>query len=524
MNLRISFRQKKNRISKGKLRWIILGFIICLVSVGLGRIAVSYTSSDKYCVSCHIHPEADQSWKLSAHYNNSSGNIVHCVECHLPPAGEGHLFAKAKHGFKDVYGYLFKDSAEINWQEKRLAENARRFVYAGACLECHSNLFPSTLSVDGGNAHLFFTKGNDPQNCINCHLNTGHYDRNMIHAHDTGFGVTVTLNALYTEPARVGSFENFTEMIPGTGVDFEMVAVKGGTFNMGSPEDEPFRDPDEGPVRKVTLSDFWIGKTEVTWDEYLAFFRATSSQGRLDSNTVPENEKADAISGATPPWGAPDQGWGKGSRPAITMTWYAAGVYCRWLSSVTGKKYRLPTEAEWEYACRGGTVTPYFFRGSPKDYSSMGFLRKILGPDTSTIGSLAIYKENSRARTAEPALLGENPLGLKNMPGNVFEFCSDLYAPDYYRSDSTSAINPKGPVRGSEHVIRGGSFRSDAADLRSAARDYTKTTQWLVTDPQMPKSIWWYSDCIDVGFRVVCEVDTTIDLKSEIQNTKNGKN
>ena len=77
----------------------------------------------------------------------------------------------------------------------------------------------------------------------------------------------------------------------------------------------------------------------------------------------------------------------------------------------------------------------------------------------------------------------------------------------YYKTDSTG-INPKGPVKGQEHVIRGGSFRSDARDVRSAARDFTKTKAWLVTDPQMPKSIWWYSDCIDVGFRVVCEVDS----------------
>jgi formylglycine-generating enzyme required for sulfatase activity len=90
------------------------------------------------------------------------------------------------------------------------------------------------------------------------------------------------------------------------------------------------------------------------------------------------------------------------------------------------------------------------------------------------------------------------------MSGNVAEFCSDFYSPDFYRADSTG-IDPEGPLKGQEHVIRGGSFKSDAKDVRSAARDFTKTKAWLVTDPQMPKSIWWYSDCIDVGFRVVCE-------------------
>jgi len=97
------------------------------------------------------------------------------------------------------------------------------------------------------------------------------------------------------------------------------------------------------------------------------------------------------------------------------------------------------------------------------------------------------------------------------MLGNVAEFCLDFYSPDTYRSDSAAAVNPRGPVRGQEHVIRGGSFKSDARDVRSASRDFTKTKAWLVTDPQMPKSIWWYSDCIDVGFRVVCEADSILE-------------
>lgn len=95
------------------------------------------------------------------------------------------------------------------------------------------------------------------------------------------------------------------------------------------------------------------------------------------------------------------------------------------------------------------------------------------------------------------------------MLGNVAEFCLDYYSADYYAADSVR-VNPRGPARGKEHVIRGGSFRSDAKDVRSAARASTRTDAWLVTDPQMPKSIWWYSDCIDVGFRVVCEIDSDL--------------
>jgi len=491
-------------------RWVfILGFGACIVVIAAFQKAVSYTSSDKYCMSCHVHPEQEKNWKLGSHYNNKSGVEVHCVQCHLAPKGHGYLTTKAKHGFKDLYGYLFRDHNSINWEAKKLLENAKNYTYEKSCTECHQNLFPVTLSTKGNNAHLFYTESKDPIRCINCHLGVGHYDKNLKHAQNTSFGVTEAENiTLFKDPAKVEKFETFSEMIPGTNVSFRMVAVPGGSFNMGSPDNEPLRKKDEGPVRKVTLSPFWMGEVEVTWNEYLAFFKATSSQGRTEG-TVVTNKKTDAISGATPPWGAPDQGWGKGTRPAITMSWHAAAVYCKWLSKVTGRKYRLPTEAEWEYAARGGTSTPYFFQGDPKKYTAEGFLKKIFKPDTAVISSRIIYKVNSNTKTAEPLGIKANPFGLKNMLGNVAEFCSDYYSADYYRNDSTR-VNPKGPLSGQEKVIRGGSFKSDARDVRSASRDFTKTRAWLVTDPQMPKSIWWYSDCIDVGFRVVCEPDSSV--------------
>jgi len=502
-------RQKASVGRRTKVWFFISGLVVFALLIIPYRFLMTTTSTDRFCMICHVHPHADQSWKLSTHHNNSSGTIVHCVQCHLPPEGEGYFFAKARTGLKDLYGYLFKDTAEIDWGKKKLLENAKKLVYENSCTECHENLFPLTLSVNGGNAHLLYTTSKEPVSCLNCHLNVGHYDKNAaLHAHDSSFGVTVTsTEPPFAEPAKVTGFNNFTEMIPGTRVSFNMIALPGGTFNMGSPDDEPLRDPDEGPVRKVTLSPFWIAETEVTWDEYMAFFRATSSQGRTEGQVV-TTQKTDAISGATPPWGAPDQGWGKGSRPAITMSWHAASVYCQWLSQVTGKKYRLPTEAEWEFACRGGTETPYFFEGDPKKYTSEVFLKRLIKPDTANIASRVVYSVNSASKTEEPSFVLPNPFGLKNMSGNVAEFCLDFYSPDFYIADSTR-VDPRGPLKGQEHVIRGGSFKSDAKDVRSAARDFTKTKAWLVTDPQMPKSIWWYSDCIDVGFRVVCEIDTT---------------
>lgn len=509
------FRKKIQRtsVSRNTKYWFFIsGLVVFALLTFSYKKAIDITSTDKFCASCHVHPDADQSWKLSTHYNNKSGVVVHCVECHLPPRGQGFFLAKARTGLKDLYGYVFKDTADIDWEMKKLLEYAKKHVYESSCIECHENLYPVTLSVNGGNAHLLYETSKDPVHCLNCHLNVGHYDKHAaLHAADSSFGITVTSTGPpFPEAAKVERFEDFTEMIPGTRVSFDMVALPGGKFRMGSGENEPLRNDDEGPVREVTLSPFWIGRTEVTWDEYLAFFRETSSQGRTEGQVVTTG-KTDAISGATPPWGAPDQGWGKGARPAITMTWHAASVYCQWLSQVTGKKYRLPTEAEWEYACRGGTETPYFFEGNPKKFTSRGFLKKFIGPDTANIASSVVYMVNSPARTQEPSFVRPNPFGLLNMLGNVAEFCLDYYSADYYAADSVR-VNPRGPARGKEHVIRGGSFRSDAKDVRSAARASTRTDAWLVTDPQMPKSIWWYSDCIDVGFRVVCEIDS---LKSE---------
>jgi len=508
---RIKFKLKNPfKGSRAWLWFVMTGVLACIFIVTAGNQLMEYTSTDEYCMSCHVHPHADQSWKLSTHHDNSSGVITHCVECHLPPEGHGYLPAKIKHGFKDVYGMLFKDSADFNWEEKRKVDQAKHFVYQESCLKCHGNLFPSTLSPEGDDAHLYFLTSKEELSCINCHLHVGHFDPDAKHEHNLNFGITTAVKEVYTEATPVSEFKNYTECIPGTDVSFEMVAVPGGIFKMGSPENEPLRDKDEGPVRQVKVTRFFMAKAEVSWDEYLAFFQATSSQGRKESEEV--NDEVDGITGPTPPWGAPDQGWGKGDRPAITMTWHAADVYCKWLSQTTGKKYRLPTEAEWEYASRGGTRTPYPFAGSPKDYSSKGFLRKIISPDTAIINTYVVYELNSNGKTREQEDVKPNPFGLKNMPGNVAEFCSDYYTPGTYGTYKGKVVeDPKGPKKGREHVIRGGSFRSDAKDVRSAARDFTRTTEWLMTDPQMPKSIWWYSDALDVGFRVVCEADETIE-------------
>ena len=488
-------------------RPFVWGLVAGVVLVLLLRTGNAVTSTDTFCESCHVHPQATTSWRQSTHYATKSGTIVHCVECHLPPGGPAYLAHKTRLGIRDTYGKVFKDPDSFDWEERSQLEHAATFTFLDSCLDCHPNLFPIQLTDEGEEAHLHYELHADEMRCLNCHLHVGHYDPDATDEID--FGITrVAEEEVYDAPAVVDGFVDYTELIPGTSVSFQMVAITGGTFQMGSPETEPYREADEGPVHPVTVSPFWMAQVEVTWDEFEAWYRATMAEGRSDTRLA-ESAGVDAITGATPPYVPPDQGWGKGDRPAITMTHQAAVQYTRWLSQVTGRRYRLPTEAEWEYAARGGMQGPYFFEGSPRQYTERRFLNRVFGPNTEVLDSFVIHVGNSGARTQPPSEVEPNPFGLLNMLGNVKEFCLDWYSPDAFRgrADGTPVVDPQGPATGTEHVLRGGSFRSDPADLRLAARDPTRTDACLITDPQIPKSRWWYSDCKDVGFRVVREVD-----------------
>ena len=463
-------------------------------------------------MSCHVHQHAEDAWRLSTHYDNKSGIVVHCVQCHLPPKGTvNHLTAKVSTGFRDVYAMVFKDTDKINWEAKRTLQAAVQHTYQESCMSCHQQLFPRGLSAEGEDAHLHFEQNAErlDLNCLNCHLDAGHYNPNFSHTWMTELPQMEEVGEIYAEPTTVTRFENFTEHVPGTSVSFNMIAIPGGTFLMGSPDDEPMRNADEGPVREVTLDPFFMGEVEVTWNEFWTFYRATMSEGRIPPHRVIEHNASmpDAITGPTPPFGIPDQGWGGGNRPAITMTPYAAEIYCQWLSQQTGKRYRLPTEAEWEYACRGGTDSPYFFEGNPRRFEGTGLRGWILGSDTTTINTYVIYDQNAMGRTMEPSAVKPNPFGLKNMSGNVYEIVSDWYAPDAYAMTDYQVSNPTGPDTGEERVIRGGNFESPAGRVRSAARSHTRTEEWFRTDPQIPRSLWWYSDMRGIGFRVVCEPD-----------------
>lgn len=511
-NLASQLRFNRLPIGRKTIFFLILfGFILGSAFVIFSNKAIKYTSDNQFCMSCHIHPHADESWKLSTHYDNKSGIIVNCVQCHLPPPGTlKHLTVKVETGLRDVYGMVFKDSAKINWEAKRQLSQAVKHTYQESCKACHQNLFPRHISNEGLQAHLYFTNNESTLNCLNCHLHVGHYSEDTGHKMDFGYSKTdEAVSEVYGEAAIVNEFKKFTEYIPGTSVKFEMLPVPGGAFQMGSPKKEPGRLPNEGPVREVKVTPYFMAEIEVTWDMYMAFFRETASEGRSvqSINKVEANlpDGVDAISGPTPPWGNPDQGWGFGSNPAITMTYHAAETFCQWLSLKTGKNYRLPTEAEWEFAARAGTTTPYFFDGNPSRFTQTSFWNRFFGADTSVINAHVIYAGNSQLRIQPPQTVIPNQYGLKNLLGSVWEFCSDYYADNAYSMypEGESVIDPTGPATGQERVVRGGSYKSDAFDVRSARRDQTRHDAWLQTDPQIPKSIWWYSDNNDVGFRVV---------------------
>ena len=286
--------------------------------------------------------------------------------------------------------------------------------------------------------------------------------------------------------------------IPGTDVTFEMQPIPGGTFKLGSPPTEKGHKPVEAPQVEVAIEPFWMAAREVTWAEYKQYMAlhdlfkkmaAAKLHPITDSNkhliiTAPSN-----LYDSTFTYKLGDDP----KQPAVTMSQYAAKQYTKWLSGLTGQVFRLPSEAEWEYACRAGTTTAYSF-----------------GDDPAQLGEYAWFFDNSGERMHFVGLKKPNPWGLFDMHGNVGEWVLDAYTPDgYARLNGKEVVVWQDaigwPKKLYPRVVRGGGFEDDAADCRSAARRKSDDDDWREEDPNFPQSPWWFTSqpALSVGFRFI---------------------
>ena len=302
-----------------------------------------------------------------------------------------------------------------------------------------------------------------------------------------------------------GDMKPFTQSIPGTEASFDLVPIPGGTFKMGSPSGEAKRRDDEGPQIEVEVEPFYMGKYEVTWGEYEPFLQNYHRLAGLPSDKrpqVPADKIAQAVTYPTPMYeleaGPKLDKMGRGGKyPAVIMSQFAARQYCKWLSKKTGRFYRLPTEAEWEYAARAGTNSAYSY-----------------GNDTDKLEDYAWYFENSENEDGDAVYreVGQkkpNPWGLYDIHGNVAEWCTDQYAAEWYKQFDGRKVKWHELINwpGKQHPrsIRGGGYESEGEDCRSAAR-LGSDKKMNIKDPQLPQSPHWLTEGFWIGFRVVSPV------------------
>lgn len=279
--------------------------------------------------------------------------------------------------------------------------------------------------------------------------------------------------------------------IPGTEMTVSLVGIPAGSFRMGSPASEAGRDEDEGPPHAVTLPAFWMTSVEITHDQY-APFRFEN----FDTDAGPggsEGFDVDAVTRPSPPYEDPSHGMGGDGHAVTGMTRWNALQFARWLSEKTGRLFRLPTEAEWEYACRSGEGGAW-------------------GPiaDADQLTAVAWLEATAEGAVHPVASLAPSRWGLYDMHGNVAEWVMDGYAADAYAgraSDSPAVAPMAGLVTRGRGLVRGGAFDDGPAEARCAAR-HPESRAWKRRDPQIPKSRWWNTDSPHVGFRLVSPAES----------------
>src|SRR6185295_18985010 len=254
----------------------------------------------------------------------------------------------------------------------------------------------------------------------------------------TGFLVLVHAAAQDQKPNEIVP-------IPGTDFKVELVYVPGGKATLGGDK------PGETAPHEVELRPFWMSKTEVPWEAFVKYF---------------ENRKATKVDGITrpsPPYEPPHGTMGVGTHPAVGMRWHGAIGYCEWVSTLSGQRFRLPTEAEFEYAARAGSTAA--------------------GPEKPD--DVAWFKENAGSKTHLTGTKKPNAFGLCDLMGNVWEYALEFHSGPDYRP-----------------VLRGGGWNTPGAELRFAARQEIRP-EWFERDPNRPRSMWWLTDGPFIGFRLV---------------------
>ncbi|MDC0874137.1 formylglycine-generating enzyme family protein [Flavobacteriaceae bacterium] len=313
------------------------------------------------------------------------------------------------------------------------------------------------------------------------------------------FFLYLTLVVLFQGMYSLKGQESYEEELNGVDHNISMVFIEGGSFIMGSPKTQKGHFGDEGPQHEVTVSPFWMSTVEITWDLYSLFVSREWDQYQVVKSVDSEvSIDVDAVSGATTPYVEMSFGMGTDNYPAICMTQLAAVKFCEWLSAMTGHFYRLPTEAEWEYAARAGSSSAYSF-----------------GDDINVLGEYAWFEGNSNEKYQKVGTKKPNAWGLYDMHGNVAEWTLDQYVPTAYSKRKKGIENPR-EVGDKVYpkVVRGGSWMDAPSRLRSAARR-PSSKNWKKRDPQIPKSKWWHTDAPFVGFRIVRpkQIPSEVDQK-----------
>ena len=238
----------------------------------------------------------------------------------------------------------------------------------------------------------------------------------------------------------------YTELLPDSTVKLEMIPIPAGSIAMGG--------------KKIEVKPFFIANMETSWQAFDVFTASGPPTPAYDQTPF----APDAIARPSKSYIPPDKGWGHFGFPAIHISNMNAQMFCRWLSSKTGKKYRLPTEAEWEFACRAGASAA-------------------IKPTPAQLAKSAWFVANSEEVTHPIGKRLPNAWKLYDMLGNVGEWATDSNG---------------------KYLLCGGAFNTPLAKLTPVMRA-RQTPEWQSTDPQLPKSRWWLSDAPFAGFRVVCE-------------------